>query len=94
MPERLTKCPLCKSGHFLNHIEITDYAVTKETFLLSKCTECDLLFTNPRPTSEEIAPYYDFPEYYSHQDKSKNIRKKANCLIMDAEQESYLTKQK
>lgn len=73
MPERLTKCPLCKSGHFLNHIEITDYAVTKESFLLSKCTECSLLFTNPRPTIEEIAPYYDFPEYYSHQDKSKNL---------------------
>ncbi|MBS4071312.1 MAG: class I SAM-dependent methyltransferase [Algoriphagus sp.] len=73
MPERLTKCPLCKSGHFLNQIEITDYAVTKESFLLSKCTECDLLFTNPRPTSEEIAPYYDFLEYYSHQDNSRNL---------------------
>lgn len=73
MPERLTKCPLCKSGHFLNHIELTDFAVSKESFLLSKCANCELLFTNPRPSQEEIAPYYDFPEYYSHQDNSKNL---------------------
>lgn len=73
MQERLTKCPLCKSGHFLNHIEISDFAVTKQSFLLSKCKDCDLLFTNPRPTAEEIAPYYDFPEYYSHEDRSKNL---------------------
>ena len=73
MPERLTKCPLCKSGHFLNHIELTDFAVSRDTFLLSKCTNCHLLFTNPRPTAEDIGPYYDFPEYYSHQDKSKNL---------------------
>jgi SAM-dependent methyltransferase len=73
MPERLTKCPLCKSGHFLNHIELTDYAVSQESFLLSKCKDCQLLFTNPRPTMEEIAPYYDFAEYYSHQDKSQNL---------------------
>lgn len=32
-----------------------------------------MVFTNPRPTLEEIGPYYDFPEYYSHQDKSKNL---------------------
>lgn len=73
MPERLTKCPLCKSGQFLNHKELTDYAVSKQSFLLSKCTNCQLLFTNPRPSIEEIAPYYDFPEYYSHQDKSQSI---------------------
>ena len=73
MPERLTKCPLCRSGHFLNHIELTDFAVSKESFLLSKCTNCELLFTNPRPSQEEIAPFYDFPEYYSHQDNSKNL---------------------
>ncbi len=73
MPERLTKCPLCKSGHFLNHIEITDYAVSKSSFVLCRCSECQLVFTNPRPTSEEIGTYYDFPEYYSHQDQSKNL---------------------
>lgn len=73
MSERLLKCPLCKSGHFLNFKEITDYSVSKETFIVCKCTKCQLLFTNPRPTESEISPYYDFPDYYSHEDKAKNL---------------------
>ncbi len=73
MLERLHKCPLCKSGLFLNHSEIIDHAVSKEKFVLCKCSNCQLLFTNPRPKQEEIGPYYNFPEYYSHEDKAKNI---------------------
>lgn len=73
MLERLSKCPLCKSGRFLNYTEITDHAVSKESFILCKCSDCKLLFTNPRPTQDTIGPYYNFPEYFSHEDKAKNI---------------------
>lgn len=73
MLERLSKCPLCKSGLFLNHSEITDFAVSKETFILCKCSNCELLFTNPRPNQEKISPYYNFPDYFSHEDKAKNL---------------------
>src|SRR5690606_5052935 len=73
MLERLSKCPLCKSGLFLNHSEITDYAVSQETFILCRCSSCQLLFTNPRPKQDQIGPYYNFPEYYSHEDKAKNV---------------------
>ncbi|WP_339867546.1 class I SAM-dependent methyltransferase [uncultured Algoriphagus sp.] len=71
--ERLTKCPLCKSGRFLNTQEIKDFAVSQETFIICNCTNCGLKFTNPRPTEESIGPYYDFPEYFSHEDKAKNL---------------------
>lgn len=71
--ERLTKCPLCKSGHFLNSKEIKDFAVSKETFIICNCTSCGLKFTNPRPKEEAIAPYYDFPDYLSHNDTAKNL---------------------
>ncbi|WP_232424842.1 class I SAM-dependent methyltransferase [Algoriphagus resistens] len=73
MLEKLTKCPLCKSGHFLNYQEIKDFAVSQKSFLICNCTNCGLKFTNPRPTEETIAPYYDFPEYFSHDDKAKNL---------------------
>lgn len=73
MLERLTKCPLCKSGLFLNKQEVKDHAVSKESFILCKCSKCNLLFTNPRPDAESIAPYYEFPEYFSHEDKAKNL---------------------
>jgi 2-polyprenyl-3-methyl-5-hydroxy-6-metoxy-1,4-benzoquinol methylase len=82
MPERLNKCPLCKSGHFLNHLEITDHALSKENFILCRCTACQLLFTNPRPNSEEIGKYYEFPEYYSHDDdKSQTITQRIYQLV-------------
>lgn len=73
MLERLTKCPLCKSGRFLNSKELKDHAVSQESFIICNCTNCGLKFTNPRPTEEAIAPYYDFPEYFSHDDKAKNL---------------------
>jgi 2-polyprenyl-3-methyl-5-hydroxy-6-metoxy-1,4-benzoquinol methylase len=73
MEEKLSKCPLCKSVLFLNDTQIEDYSVSHEKFKLSKCSNCELKFTNPRPTQNDIAPYYDFPEYYSHEDKISNI---------------------
>ncbi|MFD2036407.1 class I SAM-dependent methyltransferase [Belliella marina] len=73
MKKRLTKCPLCKSGLFLNHLEATDHSVSKEKFLLCKCSNCNFVFTNPRPSIESIGKYYEFEDYISHQDKSNNL---------------------
>ncbi|MEK0442165.1 MAG: hypothetical protein RL403_1143 [Bacteroidota bacterium] len=73
MSERLIKCPLCKSGNILNHKLVKDYAVSQKEFTLCLCGDCELLFTNPRPKEEEIGPYYDFKEYYSHEDKVQNF---------------------
>ena len=57
----------------MNSGEIKDHAVSKETFMICKCKSCGLKFTNPRPTEENIGAYYDFPEYYSHEDKVSNL---------------------
>ena len=73
MWERLLKCPLCKSGNILNHQLVKDHAVSKKEFTLCRCGDCSLLFTNPRPTEEEIGPYYDFKEYYSHEDQVQSF---------------------
>ncbi len=73
MSERLLKCPLCKSGNILNHLLVKDHAVSKKEFTLCRCGDCELQFTNPRPKEEEIGPYYDFKEYYSHGDKVQNF---------------------
>lgn len=71
--ERLTKCPLCESGLFLNHTEVKDHAISKELFLLCQCSNCKLIFTNPRPDYESISRYYDSEDYISHQNKSNNL---------------------
>jgi len=71
--ERLKKCPLCKSGHFLNYKEIYDYSVSKEKFMLSQCVDCKLIFTNPRPSKKHIHHYYQSEDYISHQNKANNL---------------------
>ncbi len=73
MTERLTKCPLCQSGLFINHSEIKDFSVSKEVFKLCQCKTCGLVFTNPRPSQDAIDRYYQFEDYISHQDKATNL---------------------
>ncbi|SIS61648.1 class I SAM-dependent methyltransferase [Belliella pelovolcani] len=73
MTEKLTQCPLCSSGHFINYQTIKDFSVSKEDFLLCKCNSCTLIFTNPRPDKESIGKYYEFEDYISHQDQANNL---------------------
>lgn len=73
MYERLTKCPLCKSELFTNHLVVKDNAISKESFIICSCENCDLWFTNPRPNEKNISKYYDKPNYISHQNKGKNL---------------------
>ncbi len=73
MYERLTKCPLCKSGLFINQLVVEDKAISKESFIICACKNCDLWFTNPRPNQENIATYYESPNYRSHQDRTSSI---------------------
>jgi 2-polyprenyl-3-methyl-5-hydroxy-6-metoxy-1,4-benzoquinol methylase len=73
MYERLTNCPLCKSVHFLNHLVVKDHAHTQESFTICHCRNCELWFTNPRPTLEAIGHYYDHQNYISHKNKSSNL---------------------
>lgn len=73
MYERLTKCPLCKSGHFNNYIVVKDHSVSKESFTLCKCKNCKLIFTNPRPDQKNIGKYYQSEDYVSHSNKGNNL---------------------
>ncbi|EON75726.1 SAM-dependent methyltransferase [Lunatimonas lonarensis] len=73
MYERLTKCPLCKSGHFLNYLIAKDHAISGESFNISICKNCTILFTNPRPDKANIGKYYDSTEYVSHANKTNNL---------------------
>ena len=74
MYERLTKCPLCKSEHFINQLVVKDHAISKESFIICACKNCDLWFTNPRPSEKNINGYYDKPNYISHQQDSKSLK--------------------
>lgn len=70
--ERLNKCPLCKSGLFLNLSIVKDFSITQEEFVICKCSKCNLKFTNPRPDQDTIGSYYKSDNYISHSNKSNN----------------------
>lgn len=71
--ETLDICPLCGSVEIEHIRPVKDHFLSQEVFELTHCTECDLLFTNPRPTRSEISQYYQSAEYISHSNKTQSI---------------------
>ncbi len=52
---------------------VKDQANTKESFIICKCKNCQLWFTNPRPDLKNIHKYYESENYISHNNKTKGI---------------------
>ena len=57
------KCNYCNSDNYKRYQEATD-VFTKEVFNLVKCSDCGLVYLNPRPSVEEIGKYYPDKEYF------------------------------
>lgn len=71
--EQLNQCPICGSENRSPFISCKDHSISKETFHLEKCNACEFVFTNPRPSQQEIGPYYDSSAYISHHAQSTGI---------------------
>ncbi len=70
---RINFCPLCGSNNITKYLSATDYFLTKESFSIDKCEECNFLFTNPRPEDKELTKYYKSDEYLSHNKKTNTV---------------------
>ena len=77
----LEKCPICKMSQFTQYMESKDFSVSKEVFCMVKCSNCNLVFTNPRPTDNGIAKYYASDHYISHTNSKKNLFEKTYQTI-------------
>ncbi len=64
--ENLTSCLVCGNTLFTPLFSCKDFVATGELFQLLRCNECSFLFTNPRPSSNEIGKYYQSERYVSH----------------------------
>lgn len=73
MYDKLEKCPSCDHPKFENYLICEDFTVTKESFALVKCANCQLVFTNPRPDSNSLSKYYKSDQYISHTDKGNSL---------------------
>ncbi|PIB37007.1 methyltransferase [Reichenbachiella sp. 5M10] len=81
MYEKIETCPSCNSKEFTNHLICDDHSLTKESFAIMKCNNCNLLFTSPRPNQKSIGRYYAFDDYISHTDKANNLTNRIYKLV-------------
>lgn len=91
MYEKVKLCPVCNSQEFKNHIICTDHSISGESFALTKCAQCDLLLTNPRPSQENIGKYYESEDYISHTNEANNL---TNFIYKLARSYTFYTKHK
>ncbi|HSH52034.1 MAG TPA: class I SAM-dependent methyltransferase [Bacteroidales bacterium] len=68
-----SKCPLCQSYKIKSAIPLTDYSISKKTFEIWQCAQCNFLFTQNVPDEESIDSYYASADYISHSDTKKGI---------------------
>ena len=60
--EKITKCQLCGCND-QEVIYVAHDHYSQKSFYLVCCVNCSLVFTNPRPSSDELGEYYP-PTYY------------------------------
>lgn len=71
--ELLKNCPICNGENHEKFLMATDNLVTKNEFKIVKCIQCGFIFTNPRPSLEQIPGYYKSDNYSSHSDGRKSL---------------------
>lgn len=67
----ITNCPVCDNTKFSEYLTTKDFFFTQEDFTLSKCDNCDFVFTNPIPSN--LSKYYETEEYLSHNSSKGGI---------------------
>ncbi|NIJ56165.1 class I SAM-dependent methyltransferase [Dyadobacter arcticus] len=79
--ETLEKCPVCDKSSFNNYLNVEDHTVSHKEFTIQQCNSCYFLFTNPRPSEDNIGPYYESQNYISHHDESSDLISKAYNFV-------------
>ncbi|MCE5340391.1 MAG: class I SAM-dependent methyltransferase [Planctomycetaceae bacterium] len=81
------KCPLCGENGYKPYITHARelYNGTDNYFDVVKCVNCQMIFTNPRPTKETIGFFYpDSANYYQPKTRNKDntIEEKASKTVL------------
>ncbi|MBL3654536.1 class I SAM-dependent methyltransferase [Fulvivirga sediminis] len=73
MLETLNHCPICSESNYKLFLTCQDYTVSQDLFNIVECTNCNFLYTNPRPFPKDLGKYYKSDDYISHSNKSNNL---------------------
>jgi 2-polyprenyl-3-methyl-5-hydroxy-6-metoxy-1,4-benzoquinol methylase len=84
-----SNCPSCGASSLNTYLTVKDHFLSKEDFKLDLCSTCNLLFTNPRPTLDQIGDYYKSEDYVSHSSTKKGFVNKVYAWVR-----SYTLKKK
>ncbi|MCX6290874.1 MAG: class I SAM-dependent methyltransferase [Bacteroidetes bacterium] len=79
--EKLLNCPICGRLTQEPYLKTSDLSISKENFQIVKCSDCGLLFTNPRPSKKDISKYYDSIDYISHSNTKIGVFNRIYHLI-------------
>jgi 2-polyprenyl-3-methyl-5-hydroxy-6-metoxy-1,4-benzoquinol methylase len=71
--KQFSPCPICNKEDISTLLHTKDYSLTGEDFQIIRCANCTLEYTDPAPSKEAIAPYYNFPSYISHTDTKEGL---------------------
>ncbi|MEI6150895.1 MAG: class I SAM-dependent methyltransferase [Chitinophagia bacterium] len=71
--KQFSPCPICNKEDISTLLYTKDYSLTGEDFQIIQCSHCTLEYTDPAPSKEDIAPYYNFPSYISHTDSKEGF---------------------
>ena len=52
-------CPLCESKNIHPKFKIDDYSISKESFEIYTCSNCDFTFTQHMPAEKDAFKYYE-----------------------------------
>lgn len=74
-------CPLCASEHTRFLFPIKDHSISKESFELRTCLDCQHQFTFPFPSLEDLPRYYQSDVYISHTDSQEGWFNRAYQII-------------
>lgn len=69
----ISNCPICNETEFRTYLNCIDYTASLENFTLKKCSQCQFVFTDPRPEEAALANYYISDKYISHTGGSNNF---------------------
>jgi len=78
---KIETCPNCGSTNLNLRLNCTDHTVSRETFGIFICDDCELMFTNPRPLDENLNSYYKSEKYISHTNSNKGLFNKAYQFV-------------
>lgn len=80
MNEKLMTCPLCGGKETTLFLDGLDYFFTGQSFQIVTCLACGFRYTNPRPTEESSAGYYQSDEYISHDTGTNDLMTRIYAL--------------